>query len=322
MPKVSVIIATYKAEPWIERCARSLFGQTLDNIEFIFVDDCSPDKSINVMRRVLEEYPNRKTQVRVIRHKVNQGVAAARKTGMRASKGEYIIHCDPDDWVELNMYETMYNQAKATNSDIVMCNFLLHYASGATKKQTLTYYATPQECVEGYCRKGGYYYSSCGKIVRRELIEKYGIYPLEGVNLGEDANMSIKQLHYARTIAFCDGYFYHYQVGNPKSLSRNIETWANFEMGKRNTDDLVSFLMAEDPKRYRATANFLKFCTKMKILRANQHDVDLFYETYKECRKDIFKFTLEPLRARIIHAGMLYSKVFLRIYQRFNCKTN
>lgn len=60
MSKVCVIIPVYKAEAYIEKCTRTLFGQTLDNLEYIFVDDCSPDHSIEVMERVLNEFPNRK----------------------------------------------------------------------------------------------------------------------------------------------------------------------------------------------------------------------------------------------------------------------
>ena len=61
MPKVSICIAVYNVEKYIEQCVRSLFEQTLDDLEYIFVDDASPDASIDVMLRVLEDYPHRKT---------------------------------------------------------------------------------------------------------------------------------------------------------------------------------------------------------------------------------------------------------------------
>lgn len=123
IPKVSIIIPVYNVEKYIERCVRTLFAQTLDELEYIFVDDCSPDKSIEVMLRVLELYPARKSQVKLIRHESNQGVSQSRQDGVDAATGEYIIHCDPDDWVELDMYEQLYNKAKETNADIVICDF-------------------------------------------------------------------------------------------------------------------------------------------------------------------------------------------------------
>ena len=111
MPKVSVIIAVYGAEKYIERCARSLFEQTLNDIEYIFVDDCSPDKSIEILISVLDDYPHRKKQVRIIRNHSNLGVGGTRTVGMKAATGDYLIHCDPDEGVEHNMYELLYNKA-------------------------------------------------------------------------------------------------------------------------------------------------------------------------------------------------------------------
>ena len=97
--KVSVIVPIYEVERYIERCARSLFEQTmLSGIEFIFVDDCTPDYSIEILHNTLKEYPEREAQVTILTHSANKGLAAARKTGVRAARGEYISHCDSDDW--------------------------------------------------------------------------------------------------------------------------------------------------------------------------------------------------------------------------------
>ena len=65
MPKISIIVSVYGAEKYIERCVRSLFEQTLDDIEYIFIDDCSPDHSIEILNRVLVEYPYRREQVKI-----------------------------------------------------------------------------------------------------------------------------------------------------------------------------------------------------------------------------------------------------------------
>ncbi len=121
--KVSVLIPVYGVEKYIEKCVRSLFDQTLtDGIEFIFTDDCTPDSSIKIVEQVLEEYPHRKSQVKMLRHSENQGLAEARVTGLRAASGEYVIHCDSDDWVHPNMYELLYTEAKKNDADIVGCD--------------------------------------------------------------------------------------------------------------------------------------------------------------------------------------------------------
>ena len=72
MPKVSFVISVYNVAPYIERACRCLFEQTLDDLEFVFVDDASPDESMAIMWRVLEEYPNRKPQVKRVKLKVKK----------------------------------------------------------------------------------------------------------------------------------------------------------------------------------------------------------------------------------------------------------
>lgn len=133
-PKVSIIIPVYKVEKYIERCVRTLFGQTLDSLEFIFVDDCSPDNSIELLKKVLNDYPNRLEQVKIIRHEVNKGVGKSRQDGVDAASGEYIIHCDPDDWVELDMYEKMYTKATDENVDVVICDYYENFSDSETLK--------------------------------------------------------------------------------------------------------------------------------------------------------------------------------------------
>ena len=99
--KVSVIIPIYKVEKFIERCVCSLMEQTLQEVEYIFVDDATPDKSIEVLERCLTLYPNRKSVI--LHHAQNQGLPAARNTGLQVASGKYIFHCDSDDYVEQDM---------------------------------------------------------------------------------------------------------------------------------------------------------------------------------------------------------------------------
>ena len=125
MPAVSVIIPVYKVEPYIARCARALFSQTMEDLEFIFVDDCTPDASIAVMREVLQEFPERKEQVVVYRMPQNSGLVAVRMQGLALARGEYVIHCDSDDAVDPEAYQLMYEKAVAEDLDIVTCDFRL-----------------------------------------------------------------------------------------------------------------------------------------------------------------------------------------------------
>ena len=314
LPSVSVIIPVYSAERYMARCSRSLFGQTMESIEYIFVDDCSPDNSIDVLCSVLSEFPHRKDSVKIISHERNQGVSKTRYDGIKAATGEYVIHCDADDWVELDMYESLYREAVNSKADIVYCDVFLHFPE-YVKIQHVAHYKTPQDCIEGYYKKDSFFFSSCNKLVKRALIYEHEIFPPLGINLGEDVNMMFRQLHYAKILSYCDRALYHYDLSNTQSITHSSDVRSNWEMGKRNTDDNVAFLMAHNPEKYQTTASFLKFTAKLKILRANPRDTRLFYDTYKDCRKDVLRFTCEPLRVRLLYFCMLYSYVFLKLYQ-------
>lgn len=99
MAKVSVIVPIYNVSRFIKRCVESLFNQTLDDVEFIFVNDCTPDDSIDILKKVIADYPDRNTMI--INHEVNKGLPAARNTGLKAASGDYIFHCDSDDLLSL-----------------------------------------------------------------------------------------------------------------------------------------------------------------------------------------------------------------------------
>ena len=120
--KVSVIVPIYNVEKYIGRCMKSLMEQTLTEIEYIFVDDCSPDNSINIVKQILSEYSERKIASKIISHSENKGVARARQDGLASASGEYVIYCDPDDEVDLNMYKLMYDEAKTYDADVVICD--------------------------------------------------------------------------------------------------------------------------------------------------------------------------------------------------------
>lgn len=123
MPKISVIIPVYGVEKYIEKCARSLFEQTLEDIEYLFINDCTLDRSIDILLKVLAEYPNRKSQVRIYHMDKNSGQAIVRIKGLELATGDFIIHCDSDDWVSSDIYEKLYRNAIDNKSDIVFCDY-------------------------------------------------------------------------------------------------------------------------------------------------------------------------------------------------------
>ncbi len=133
--KVSVCVPVYNQEKYLEECIKSLVEQTLKEIELIFVDDGSTDKSIDILKKYQQSYEN----IKVITQK-NQGLGGARNTGIKNAVGEYIGFVDADDFIELDMYEKLYNKAKEESAEIVMCDYDFYPNSNTKKKKWFTPY--------------------------------------------------------------------------------------------------------------------------------------------------------------------------------------
>ncbi len=131
--KVSVIVPIYSVEKYIRRCAESLCSQTYHDIEFIFVNDGSPDGSMPILQEVLEAHPEIKARSKII-NQANKGLPQARITGIAAATGDWIIHVDSDDWVEPDYVESLVEMAVQEKADMVYCDFLKEYDSGKKAK--------------------------------------------------------------------------------------------------------------------------------------------------------------------------------------------
>lgn len=125
MIKVSVIVPVYNVEKYLPRCLDSLVNQTLQEIEIIAVDDCSPDRSIDILRDYEQRYPEK---VKVIQSPENRRQGGARNLGIRAAEGEYIGFVDSDDWADLTMFEKLYTEAMNSHCDVVDCDYYLAFA--------------------------------------------------------------------------------------------------------------------------------------------------------------------------------------------------
>lgn len=117
LPEISVIVAVYNVEKYLEQCLDSICGQTLRNIEIICVDDGSTDHS----PEILDNYARRDCRIRVI-HQKNRFAGVARNRGMGIAQGKYLSFLDSDDYFEKDMLEVMLKEAEENSADIVICN--------------------------------------------------------------------------------------------------------------------------------------------------------------------------------------------------------
>ena len=219
MPKVSVIIPVYGVEKYIERCARSLFEQTLDDIEYIFVDDCSPDKSIVVLENIIKEYQSRLSKehkfVRIEKMPQNSGLPNVRRYGIQQATGDYIAHCDSDDWVETDMYQQMYNEAKSNDSDVVVCDYIMTNGTSVIKKINACHAKSPKQLIKN-CLFQRDPWSLCNKLFKRKAY--YNIEYPKGA-MGEDMVATIQLLWNCKTLSYINKPYYQYFY-NSESITK------------------------------------------------------------------------------------------------------
>lgn len=249
--KVSVIVPVYGVEKYIERCVRSLFSQTLEEVEYIFVNDATPDNSMDIIEHVMREYPDK--TVRFLHHEVNRGLPAARNTGLIEAQGEYIYHCDSDDFTDPDMLEEMYRKAKDTNSDIVWCDLFLTYNN---KERYLKQpcFNTPTEALAGILT-GIMKYNVWNKFVRRSLYETSGIHFPAGFGMGEDMTI-IKLMAKAKSVAYIPKAYYHYVKYNSDAFSNTYSDRHLSEL-RHNVEDVCKFLKYNSKITAKMLAAFL-----------------------------------------------------------------
>lgn len=255
MPKVSVIVPVYNVEKFIARCARSLLGQTLDDIELLFVDDCSPDDSIAILKREIEKFDNKKIIIRILRMPANSGLAAVRRHGINAASGEYVIHCDSDDWVDVDMYRRLYEKAKSENLDIVWCDY---YRSDGVEHKHVQVQHDQHTLMQG---------PVWNKLVRRSLYVDNDIdFPVG--NKAEDGALMTQLSYYAKTRGYVAAPLYYY-YNNPNSICGNVSVDACLSKLKQEMDN---------------TALRIRFLRKKGLEDKYKHDVIIWKY---ECRKNI-----------------------------------
>ena len=208
MKSVSVIVPFYNVEHYIEKCLETLVNQTLEDIEIILVNDGSQDRSVDVVKKFLEQYPDKITYL----EKENGGLSDARNYALPYAKGEYIAFLDSDDYVEKTMYKDMYELAKKEDSDMVECNFYWEYPD--KKKEDIgVVYNGKKEMLEKVR------VVAWNKLIKKEVLEKSKVTFPKGYRY-EDVEFTYKLIPYLDKVSFLKKPCVHY-IQRDGSISNN-----------------------------------------------------------------------------------------------------
>lgn len=296
---ISVIVPFFNARQFIGRCADSLMRQSLKSgIEFIFVDDCSTDGGRQVLEETIASFPERNGQVRILTNTANMGSAFSREAGQNAARGEYLIHCDADDWVEPQIYESMLLHAEKTSADIVCTPFVEEMPDG--KSRVVRFKSTTFPSIN-QTPLNTLHFSLCNKIIRRQIISGNDLHFFSGVDCWEDMGLVFRALIFSRITVILDIPYYHYVRNQGESLTS--------KSGKILADHLVfvekmNEWFATQPQELSATyAPFIrnvKFTAKIKMLRGEHRDIERWKATFPETNTKIMQYRIIPLHYRIL----------------------
>lgn len=236
--KISVLVPIYGVERYIRRCAVSLLNQTMkEGIELIFINDATKDHSIEILKEVISSHPDYPGDVSIISHETNKGLPAARNTGLKAARGEYIVHIDGDDYAEPEMLELLYKAVKDNEADYAWCDY---YITFDDKKRVIKQplFSEPLDAVRGMLR-GSMKYNVWNKMCRRSLYSDNHILFPEGYAMGEDLTMIMVALR-ARKIAFISKPLYNY-VQNANQMTAIFDE-KKLECLRYNCDRLREYI--------------------------------------------------------------------------------
>lgn len=251
MAKVSIIVPVYNVEKYLRKCLDSLINQTLKDIEIICINDGSTDKSLEI----LEEYKNRDSRI-ILLNQENSGQSVARNRGIEIAKGEYLGFVDPDDWVDLDYYEKLYNTASTNDTDIAAGGIIR--VTGIKKKKFLNF---EKETLTDNTKlkfelcdvpEKSYVWN---KIYKTERLKEIGLEFEKGI-FYEDCIFTPQALFYLeKMVTVPNIYYYYLRRGNSTVKQRSEKANADNVYAHKKANDFIKEhnidISSHEPKTYR-----------------------------------------------------------------------
>ena len=217
---ITVIVPVYGVEKYIAECAESLFAQTYSDIEYVFCDDCTPDRSIEVLCEVMERYPERMERVRIIRNETNQGIGATRKRLVSEVNTDTFLFVDSDDVLPVNAVETLVKRMKETDTDIVDGAYAI-YVDEKAGKVIAPPHDEPSKYLDKILCQNIILPRVWGRLYKTSVLNKVKDLFIEGIDFAEDI-CATSRLACVTSRSWTDDVVYYYRVDNINSYTRNI----------------------------------------------------------------------------------------------------
>lgn len=278
--KVSILIPVYEAEKYIVQCLRSVFNQSYDNIEYIFVNDATTDNSMILVSQIIHEFPNRESSCIIISNEKNKGIAETRNILLENATGDYIYFVDSDDFIEPDTINIFVNYATNNNADIVRCEYFKFYNGKS--------YPIPRKDIDckdliSHCLSNDYGMESLWLLfIKKELFTVNDLRFSKSINGCEDFLMTIKLFYHTNKLIDIHKPFYHYRLDNTNSITHQSLSFRLYSI--EATKEIISFLKEKNiyEKHKNAILNLMYTCKQHFLLNKEIRDVDKYINTFPE----------------------------------------
>ncbi len=279
--KVSILVPFYKVENFVGRCVESLFSQTYQNIEYVFVNDSSPDRSMDIIYELIDKY-SVNDKCKMIVHETNQGISVSRNDCLDNMTGDYFLFIDSDDYIDEDMVELLVAAAVKDNADISGCGYIEEYADHSVEKPQ--HYTNNHDemmraitllTIKGVMWK---------LLVRSSIVTEHKdeVRFIPDRNMVDDYLFCCQIFYYAKRFAGVDRCMYHWIQYNPNNYTHTTKFAVESQAAAiRKTEEFY-----REKGVYEVVKDALlqrKFISKLPLLfDTNCYDVQLWRELFPE----------------------------------------
>ena len=218
---VTILVPIYGVEQYIAQCAESLFQQTYTDLEYVFCNDCTPDRSIEVLHEVMERYPHRKAHVKIISNAQNKGVGETRAHLLSEVHSDYFFMADSDDILPTNAIEILVNKIQQTDTDIVEGAYA-EYNNGTVSGISLPCHDDPNAYFSKALCQNIISLRVWGKLYNKDVLSKVSPLFFDGIDFAEDV-CATTRLAAVTSRSWTDEVVYWYRTDNISSYTKNID---------------------------------------------------------------------------------------------------
>lgn len=271
--KVSLIVPVYGVERYIRQFAESALAQTYADVQFVFVNDGTKDRSMKILDSLIEEkFAHLKNRILIV-NKENGGLPSARKAGLDVAEGEYVLFADSDDWLEHDAVEKVMAKADETGADIIYFDLVKEYGHKRSFKREREYTAETKDKfimnLFNY-KSHGYTVTKC---FRKSLYTDNVIYMPE-LGMHEDIYMMSQIIFYAKSLVHLPEALYHYRKDNPDSFCAQ-------DKEKRHVSSTTNLLDLYEHYRDNLKGSPIEHAAGSILMRAGQHSLMHSHDFFK-----------------------------------------